>query len=140
MSGRLQSTLLTWYGGSVLQVCRVRSSVLRLTLSVLPYLLRLFLRSSPSGRPRSVVPSRLRPRRSEKSCKQRFGVFPIGKAGQSRKRVLFLLGQAFRSETGSLFRPVVRYLGQPRSRVFVVMSSAGPSFCWKAGPSGILGL
>jgi hypothetical protein len=50
-------------------------------LSALPFLLRLILGSSSSGRPRSVVPSRLRPRRSEKSCKQRFDVFPVGKAG-----------------------------------------------------------
>ena len=57
-------------------------------LSALPYLLRLILGSSPSGHPWLVVPSRLRPRWSEKSCKQRFGVFPVGKAGRSQKRVL----------------------------------------------------
>ena len=39
---------------------RVRSSVLRFYLSALPYLLRLILGSSPSGRPRSIVPSQLR--------------------------------------------------------------------------------
>ena len=38
-------------------------------LSALPYLLCLILGSLPSGRPRSVVPSRLRPRLSEKSRK-----------------------------------------------------------------------
>ena len=51
-----------------------------------------------------------------------------------------LLGQAFRSETGSLFRPVVRYLGWPRSHALFVMPSAGSSFCWEVGPSGTLRL
>ena len=67
-------------------------------LSVLPYLLRPFPGFSPSGRPRSVGPSRLRLRQSEKSCKQRFGESPVGDAGQSRKRAPFLFCQAFRSE------------------------------------------
>ena len=83
-------------------------------LSVLLYLFRLFSWSSPSKRPRSVGPSRLRLRQSEKSYKQRFGVspvgdagrsrkrlwpgLPVGEAGQSQKRALFLLGQAFQSE------------------------------------------
>ena len=83
-------------------------------LSALPYLLRLFPGSSPSGRPRSVGPRRLRLRQSEKSCKQRFGASPVGdagwnrkrrwpglpvrEAGRSQKRAPFLLGQAFRSK------------------------------------------
>ena len=55
MSRRLQSTLLAWPDSTVLQVCRVRSSVLRLTLSALPYLLRLISwvlieRASSAGR------------------------------------------------------------------------------------------
>ena len=46
----------------------------------------------------------------------------LGLAFQSEKRVGVgsercpLIGQAFRSETGSLFRPIVRYLGRPKSR------------------------
>ena len=39
----------------------------------------------------------------------------VGEAGRSQKRAPFLLGQAFRSEIGSPFWPVVRYLGRPRS-------------------------
>jgi len=35
---------------------------------------------------------------SEKSCKQRFGVLPVGEASWSRRRASSLLGQAFRSE------------------------------------------
>ena len=86
--------------------------------SALPYLLYPFPRSSPSGHPRSVVPQSASAPRSEKSCKQRFGVFPVkeagrsrkrasssplpglpvGEAGRSRKRAPFLFGQAFRSE------------------------------------------
>ena len=47
----------------------------------------------------------------------------LGQAFRSKKRVGVeserrpLLGQAFQSETRSLFRPAVRYLGRPRSRV-----------------------
>ena len=66
----------------------------------------------------------------------------LGQAFRSEKRVGVrserrpLLGQAFRSETESLFRPVVRYLGWPRSYASFVMLSVGPSFCWEAGPLG----
>ena len=59
---------------------------------------------------------------------------PVGEAGRSRKRAPFLLGQAFRSKTGSPFWPVVRYLDRPRSCASFATSSAGPSFCWEAGP------
>jgi len=52
-------------------------------LSTLPYLLHPFPRSSQSGRPQSVGPSRLQLCQSEKSCKQRFGASPVGDAGQS---------------------------------------------------------
>ena len=58
----------------------------------------------------------------------------VREAGQSRKRALFLLGQAFRSEIGSLFWPVVRFLGRPRSCASFATPSTGPSFYWEAGP------
>ena len=86
MPGRLQGTLLTCPVDIVLYVYRVRSLILRFDLSILPYLLRSFHGSPPSGCPRSVSPSRLRLRQSEKSCKQRFGASPVKDAGQSRKR------------------------------------------------------
>ena len=54
---------------------------------------------------------------------------PVGEADRSRKRAPFLLGQAFRSETGSPFWPVVRFLGRPRSCASFAMLFAGPSFC-----------
>ena len=78
---------------------------------------------------------------------------PVGEVGWSRKRALFLLGQAFRSErragVGSEHRsspwpglPVgdrpsglsFRYLGRPRSCALFATSSAEPSFCREAGP------
>ena len=71
---------------------RVRSSVLRFDLRDLPYLLRLIPGPSPSGRPRSVVPSRPRPCRSGKSHEQRFGVSPVIKGGWSRTVSLPWLG------------------------------------------------
>ena len=70
----------------------------------------------------------------------------LGQAFRSEKRIGAgserrpLLGLAFRSETGSLFRPVVRYLGRPRSCASFVMLSGGPSICWEAGPLGTPGL
>ena len=51
--------------------------------SALPYLLRLIPGPSPSGRLRSVVPSRPRPCQSGKSHEQRSGVSPVGKGGRS---------------------------------------------------------
>ena len=175
MSGRLQSTLLTWPDSTVLQVCRVRSSVLRFDFSALPYLLRLTLwvlteRASPFGRflvvsdhagrrravSRGLVYSRSEKRvrvgrerhpllgqasRSDKRVKVKSGHHPLlGQASRSEKWVHPLLGQFFRSETGSLFRPVVRYLDRPRSCASFVMSYVGPSFCWEANPLGTLGL
>ena len=74
MSGRLYSVRLTWPDGTVLQVRREwQGTVLGIAvdLSVLPYLLRLLLGPTPSGRPRSVVPSRPRPCWSRKSSEQR---------------------------------------------------------------------
>ena len=68
--GRLHSARLAWSGGTVLQVCRVwQVTVLGIAvdLSALSYLLCLIPGSSPSGRPRSVVPSRPRPCRSGKN-------------------------------------------------------------------------
>ena len=87
-----------------------------------PYLLCPFPGSSPSGRPRSVFPQSAPTSRLEKSCKQRFGVFPVGEAGRSRKRASFLLGQTFLSERragvgserrSSLARPSGRRLDRP---------------------------
>ena len=59
-SGRLYRVRLTCLDGSVLQVCRAwQGTVLGIAvhLSALPYLLRLLPGPTPSGRPRSVVPS-----------------------------------------------------------------------------------
>ena len=71
----------------ILLVCRVWQGMalgIAVDLSALPYLLRLILGPLLRGRPRSVVPDRLPPYRSEKSCKQRFGVFPVRKGGRSQ--------------------------------------------------------
>ena len=87
---RLEGYIVPVWHGLVALPCRcarygrVRSSVLRFDLSVIPYLLRLIPRPSPSGHPRSVVPSRPRPCRSGKSCKQRSGVFSVRKGGRSQ--------------------------------------------------------
>jgi hypothetical protein len=85
-------------------------------LSILFFMLCLFLGSLPSGRPRSVGPSRFRLRRLDESCSRgsvyprsekrvRVGArrwalarSPVGEAGRSRRRASFLFGQAFRSE------------------------------------------
>ena len=99
----------------------VQDTVLGFTvdLSALPYLLRLFPRSSPSGRPRSVGPSWLRLRQLEKSCKQGFDASPVGDTGWIWRRCF---GQAFWSErragVGSerrsfLARPSDRRLDRP---------------------------
>ena len=48
--------------------------------------------------------------RSERSSKDELETeasAPVGEVGRSRKRAPFLLGQAFRSEIGSSFWPVV---------------------------------
>ena len=120
-------------------------------LSALPYLLHPF-----PGPHRAGVPGRLVPVGSDCASRRRAvsrgsahpqsetqvgvesGVWPglsVGEAGQSRKRALFLFGQAFRSESqagvrsercSSLARPsgrrldrpsslLISYLGQPRS-------------------------
>ena len=50
-------------------------------LSALPYLLRLLLRPTLSGCPRSVVPSRPRPCWSGKSSEQRSSVSSVGERG-----------------------------------------------------------
>ena len=71
---------------------------------------------------------------SEASAVPSWPGLPVGEAGRSRKRAPFLFGQAFRSETGSSFWPVVRFLGRPRSCASFATSSAGPSFYWEAGP------
>ena len=59
-------------------------------------------RESPVG-----GPSRLLPRQSEKSYKQGFGASPVGEVGRFWKRALFLFGEAFRSEIGSPFWPII---------------------------------
>ena len=126
MSGRLQSMLLARLDSTVLQVCRVRSSVLRLTLSALPYLLRLILRSSSSGRPWSVVPSRPRPCRSGKSCEQRFGVSPVEKGGWSRTVSPPWPGLSVRDQ---IVLPAYHYVSGPAREARVIATpSAGPSF------------
>ena len=83
--GRLPSTLLTCHVGYC--PAGVQGTILGIAvdLNALPYLLRPFPRSLPSGRPRSVGPSRLRLLQSEKSCKQGFGASPVEDAGRSRK-------------------------------------------------------
>ena len=168
MSGRLQCILLTLPDSTVLQVCRARSLILRLTGAPCLTYYVLFLGLHRAGVPGRSFPNRLWPpgRRRDVSrglvysrSEKRVGVggehrpflarpsgqrgeseseasagppspgLPVGEAGQSRKRVLFLLGQAFRSETGSPFWPVVRYLGRPRSCTSFTTSFAGPSFC-----------
>ena len=83
-SGRLYNVRLTWPDSTILQVCRTwQGTVLGITvdLSALPYLLRLLPGPTPSGRLRSVVPSRPRLCRSGKSNEQRSGVSSVGERG-----------------------------------------------------------
>ena len=117
-------------------MCRVQSLVLWFDFSALPYLLRLFIwvlteRASPfshfpvgsdrAGRRRAVsrgsVFSRLEKRVGvrKRALSSPWPGLPVGEVGRSRKRAPFLLGQAFRSEIGSPFWSVVRFLGRPRS-------------------------
>ena len=77
---------LAWPGGTILQVrwaWQVMVLGIVVDLSALPYLLRLIPGPSPSGRPRSVVPSRPRPCRSGKSREQSSGISPVEKGGRS---------------------------------------------------------
>ena len=90
VSGRLYRVRLTCPDGTVLQVRRAwQGTVLGIAvdLSALPYLLRLLPGPTPSGRPRSVVPSRSRPYRSGKSNEQRSDVSSVGEGGRSRTTV-----------------------------------------------------
>ena len=143
MPGRLQVTLLTCPVGTILQVCRVRSLVLLLTLSVLLYLLLLFPSPHQAGVPDRLVPvgsdcaSQRRAvsrcsvyPRSETRVRVGSGVWPglpVGEAGQSWKRALFLLSQAFLSERqarvksecySSLAQPFGRRLDRPSGLSF----------------------
>ena len=75
---------LTCLDGTVLQVRRAwQNTVLGIAvnLSALPYLLLLLPGPTPSGRPRSVVPSRPRPCQSGKSSEQRSDVSSVGERG-----------------------------------------------------------
>ena len=117
---------------------RVQSSVLRFDLSVLPYLLRLIPGPSPSGRPWSVVPSRPRPCRSGKSCKQRSGVFPVRKGGQSQTMSPPWLGLPVGDR---IVPPACHSVSGPAREARVVATSpTGPSFYREAGPLGTPGL
>ena len=117
---------------------RVRSSVLRFDLSVLPYLLRLIPGPSPSGRPWSVVPSRPRPCRSGKSCEQRFGVSPVEKGGWSRTVYLPWPGLPIENW---IILTACHYVSRPvREARVVATPSAGSSFYREAGPLGTSGL
>jgi len=86
MPGRLHSARLAWPGGTVLKVRRAwQGTVLGIAvdLNALPYLLRLIPGPSPSGRPRSVVPSRPQLCRSGKSREQSSGISLVEKGGRS---------------------------------------------------------
>ena len=160
MPGRLQGTLLTCPVGYC--PIGVQGTVLGITvdLSALPYLLRPFL-----GPHRADVPGRLVPVGSDcaswRRAVSRGSVHsPVREVGQSRKRALFLLGRAFRSERqagvgskrcSSLARASGRrldhpsglsfkYLGQPKSCALLATLSGGLSLCWIAGPRGTPGL
>ena len=110
--------------------------VLQFELSVLPYLLRLFTRSYPSGRPRSVGPSRLRLRQLEKRCKQRFGASPVRDVGQSQKRRWpgLPVREAGRSRKRALSFPwlglSVREAGRSRMRAPFLFGQAFRSERW----------
>ena len=120
--------------GIAWQVHKVRSLVLRFDLCALPYFLRSFPGPYRAGVPGRLVPVGPKCdswRRAVSRClvhpqsETRVGVgssalarpsgggletevsAPVGEAGQSRKRAPFPLGQAFQSEIGLSFWPVV---------------------------------
>ena len=88
-----------------------QSTVLGITvdLSALPYLLCLLPGPTPSGRPQSVGPDRI----GRNRAMSKGPVYPRSEKGV-RVGLRSHLGQAFRSGTGSLSRPVIMYLGRPR--------------------------
>ena len=129
--------------GTVLQVYRVWSLVLRFDLCALPYFLCPFPGPYRAGVPGwlVLVGSDCASRRgainrgsahswSEKRVRVGSGVWLgllVRETGQSQKRALFLLGQAFRSERrvgvgsercSSLARPSGRRLDSPSSLLF----------------------
>ena len=100
-------------------------------LSALPYLLRLLPGSTPSERPRSVVPSWPRPCRSGKNHEQRSGVSPVGKGGRSQTVSPPWLGLPVGNRIVALACHYVSGLAQ-EARV-VATPSAGPSFLQGSG-------
>ena len=144
MPRRLQGTLLTCPIG----YC---SAIVQGTdLSALPYLLHLF-----PGPHRAGVPGRLVPVGSNCASRRRdVSRGSVHPRLETQVRVESGVGQAFWSERrarvgserrSSLTRPSgrrldrpsglsFRYLGRPRSCMSFATSSAGPSFCWEAGP------
>ena len=129
---RMESCIVPIWHAQVAPSCRcagyglVWSLVLRFDLSALPYLLRLIPRPSPSGCPRSVVPSRPRPCRSGKSSEQRFCVSLVGEGGQNRTVVPPWLGLPVRDR---IVLPTYHYVSGPDLEARVVATpSAGLSF------------
>ena len=138
--GRSHGARLAWLGGTVLKARRARQGKvlsIAVDLNALPYLLRLIPGPSPSRRPRSVVPSRFRPCRSEKSSEQRSGVSSVGQRGSE-------------SDCGPTS---VRPSGQEPDRCLGLSlciwaglgacccyATCRAGFCREAGPLGTLGL
>ena len=140
----LEGCIVPIWHGPVAPSCRcvgygrVRSSILLFDLSALPYLLRLIPGPSPSGRLRSVVPSRLRPCRSGKSCKQSSGVSPVEKGGWSRTVSPPCLGLLVGDQIILL---ACHYVSGPAWEARVVATpSVGSSFCREASLLGTPGL
>ena len=139
---RLHNAHLAWPGGTVLKVRRAwQCTVLGIAvdLSALPYLLCLIPGTSPSGRPRSVVPSWSRPCRSRKNHEQRSGVSLIEKGGRSWTVSPPWPGLPVGDRIVALACHYVS--GLTRDVRVVAMPSAGLSFfCREAGPLGAPGL